>query len=478
MSISNLANKNNYTVCCKCFTCVNNGMEFGNDQGTTVIDFNNAGCTMDFEHCTVLNLNVPPGSDSLANLSDVNLSSPQDDQVLQYDSGTSKWVNATFPLTWRKKDTNTTPSNADIAYRSGSVVVGDSIPVNVGINSLIVGKTLSGQTYGDNCIVFGGDNTCNISADSSGPNIVSGRTNSIVGNASWNIVSGNSNLTGSLLATDNFLTGSIIAGDANEFQHTGSSCLVVGQGNIFSGTGIETPNNGCTMLGTSNSIDPGCDDTLCLGTGNNSMATESKCLATGGSGRAFREVILGSFCETLGIEHPTTWVATDPILKIGIGQDNGSRQNALVMLKNGATTFSTLSGTGSRIVESNANGLISASKVILNGNYVPTISALSNLGSVGALSCNYVRVDKNIQVYFIFTVTPTNLATTFGFTISLPIATSFASSSAGIGLCNGPAQNISGTGQINAGPNMDFVGTMLGTGVATSITGSIMYVIP
>lgn len=55
MSIKNLSVPNQYTVCCKCFTCANDTMTFGDSQGDSLLNFNSAGATMDFAHCTVLN---------------------------------------------------------------------------------------------------------------------------------------------------------------------------------------------------------------------------------------------------------------------------------------------------------------------------------------------------------------------------------------------------------------------------------------
>lgn len=55
MSIQNLAVANNHSVCCRCFTCTNDTMTFGDNVGDSLLNFNSAGATMDFAHCTVLN---------------------------------------------------------------------------------------------------------------------------------------------------------------------------------------------------------------------------------------------------------------------------------------------------------------------------------------------------------------------------------------------------------------------------------------
>lgn len=55
---------------------------------------------------------------------------------------------------------------------------------------------------------------------------------------------------------------------------------------------------------------------------------------------SYGEIVFGQFNDTAAISHIDSWVATDRLFTIGNGTSSGSESNALVMLKNGNTTFS------------------------------------------------------------------------------------------------------------------------------------------
>jgi hypothetical protein len=69
--------------------------------------------------------------------------------------------------------------------------------------------------------------------------------------------------------------------------------------------------------------------------GLQTMATGNFALSSGRGTRAkaYNGTAIGSYNTGLGTE--TSWVATDPILEVGIGTSDANRKNALTILKNG-----------------------------------------------------------------------------------------------------------------------------------------------
>jgi hypothetical protein len=49
---------------------------------------------------------------------------------------------------------------------------------------------------------------------------------------------------------------------------------------------------------------------------------------------SFNSLAIGSFNDSIAISNPTTWISSDPIMYIGIGQTNFTRSNAMVVYKN------------------------------------------------------------------------------------------------------------------------------------------------
>lgn len=549
MSIANLSVKNNHTVCCKCFTCVNNGMQFGNDQGTTVVDFNPAGCTMDFANCTVLNF--PGGS--------IGPSPTQTQNVYVSKGGSDITGNgsilnpyATIPKALTSiTDASLTKiyiinagpgqHNGDIHLKPWIAISGENATLlgNVDINDLSWTPEIGNQPFAGifTCTIVG-----SLNIDFSVNNILDGQCHfkDCQFITPLNYVSaavGSSNLITNQcgILVDGFTQqgGSMTFNGCSIFNNTIST--------ILSKTGVntsfETYGGGCNNDLTA-TFTPGdgnislmflpfsmngnliLDGASCSLLAPVSSIPKNVTLLNGATINYTNEISLNnpSQWSDVNITSPTSgqvlkyngtnWVNGTDSTSTGanLGTGNGVYANnsgSILQFKSlsGADLVS-ISNTGTDITitgnHDSLDGLTDVvittpstnqiltydgsdwinSTTILNGNYVPTISGLSNLGSITALACNYVQVGKNIQVYFIFQATPTNATTTFAFTISLPIPTSFAASSAGIGLCNGPTQSISGAGQINLGPDMDFSGNMVGTGAATTIIGSMMYIIP
>jgi len=101
---------------------------------------------------------------------------------------------------------------------------------------------------------------------------------------------------------------------------------------------------------------------------------------------------------------------------------------ALRIASTGAATFSSLAGTGSRIVVADASGTLSATTTAAtSGTYTPTITLVSNAASSTARVCQYLRVGSVVTVSGYVTVTATTPAVSSRIYMSLPISSSFTS---------------------------------------------------
>lgn len=81
------------------------------------------------------------------------------------------------------------------------------------------------------------------------------------------------------------------------------------------------------------------------------------------------------------------------------------------------------------------------SPVISSGTYVPTLTGVSNVGSVSVAGARYSRIGDQVTVSGRITVTPTAANTRTDVNISLPIASNFG----GGADCGGSAAAISGS---------------------------------
>jgi hypothetical protein len=81
-------------------------------------------------------------------------------------------------------------------------------------------------------------------------------------------------------------------------------------------------------------------------------------------------------------------------LLVGTTTDNGARLQVA-----GSGTFSSLAGTGTRVVEASSTGLLSATKVIDAGTYTPTVTIESGGGSSPSANvCRWTRVGNIVTV--------------------------------------------------------------------------------
>jgi hypothetical protein len=94
----------------------------------------------------------------------------------------------------------------------------------------------------------------------------------------------------------------------------------------------------------------------------------------------------------------------------------------------GSPTFSSLAGTGSRVVVADASGTLSATTAAAtSGTYTPTITLVTNAASSTARVCQYMRVGSVVTVSGYVTVTATTPAAGSRIYMSLPISSSFTS---------------------------------------------------
>jgi hypothetical protein len=108
--------------------------------------------------------------------------------------------------------------------------------------------------------------------------------------------------------------------------------------------------------------------------------------------------------------------------------NSGAPVNALKIIQTGAATFSSLAGTGSRIVVADASGTLSATTAAAtSGTYTPTITLVTNAASSTARVCQYMRVGSVVTVSGYVTVTATTPAASSRIYMSLPISSSFTS---------------------------------------------------
>jgi hypothetical protein len=79
--------------------------------------------------------------------------------------------------------------------------------------------------------------------------------------------------------------------------------------------------------------------------------------------------------------------------------NGGVEATQLEITNTGAATFSSLAGTGTRVVEASSTGLLSATKVIDAGTYTPTVTIESGGGSSPSANvCRWTRVGNIVTV--------------------------------------------------------------------------------
>jgi hypothetical protein len=147
----------------------------------------------------------------------------------------------------------------------------------------------------------------------------------------------------------------------------------------------------------------------------------------------------------------------DQRFQIATGESGGSLELssgnnvvALTLASTGAATFSSLSGTGSRIVVADASGTLSATTAApTSGTYTPTSQDYANVTSATNYTAQYMRVGNVVTVSGKITPVTTTGGVFSYLTLSLPIAPNFTTE-----------QQAAGTGTIKNNVSSDLNATI------------------
>ena len=113
----------------------------------------------------------------------------------------------------------------------------------------------------------------------------------------------------------------------------------------------------------------------------------------------------------------------------------------------GAATFSSLAGTGNRIVQADASGTLTATNTIASGTYTPTYTPQTNVSAILASSpVNYIRIGNIVTVTGTvqFTVTANASNTVVSWTLPISSALTNATDLEGTVTISGPGGYTSG----------------------------------
>jgi len=146
----------------------------------------------------------------------------------------------------------------------------------------------------------------------------------------------------------------ILGGDFNIANSNYST--VIGRVNT-----IGTNADASIAIGSQNEIFTGSYNANAIGYGNYIYGQEATAIGSLNIARSFRETVLGSWSSDVA-GSTNTWVATQPILRVGIGTSNSDRKDALRIYKNGNVELTqTLPSGGSdatQVLFRNNNGVI------------------------------------------------------------------------------------------------------------------------
>jgi hypothetical protein len=116
----------------------------------------------------------------------------------------------------------------------------------------------------------------------------------------------------------------------------------------------------------------------------------------------------------------------------------GSATKRFTMSTTGAATFSSLAGTGDRLVQANSSGELSATQTIASGTYTPTITDNLNTSSYTVQHASYTRIGNICTVYM--RVSFTASSSVCGINVTIPVGNNFSNSNQATG-SNGNGAN-------------------------------------
>lgn len=106
---------------------------------------------------------------------------------------------------------------------------------------------------------------------------------------------------------------------------------------------------------------------------------------------------------------------------------NANASPSVTISSTGEATFSSLAGTGDRVVIANSSGTLSTSNTITSGTYTPTASNAQNAGTITAYGHQYTRIGNIVTVSGVVQYTTTASGVVSAIEITLPFSTTFTS---------------------------------------------------
>lgn len=337
---------------------------------------------------------------NLTELSDVNISSPSNNQVISWNG--SQWVNSTISVTVPNNisDLNdvtvTSPVNNEFLKYNGTNWQNSTISIS-NISDFSISSPSTGQI-----LAFNGTNWINQNAIwTDGASYVYNTINKRLGfqtatpSSSFHIniptsapfQAGAFLITGTYDATNNGTVevsgagtkmffaptrAAFRAGDINGTQWNsttiGNYSFAFGRNTTASATysaafGYNTNASGVASLAMGDGTTSSGAYSMTMGVSNTVSGDMSFALGIGLNSNSYACLTLGRYNKNNGAYNPTSWTATDPIIIIGNGTSTAARNNAMVVLKNGnILTEGTLSQSqvnpGKNLLNINAQNIL------------------------------------------------------------------------------------------------------------------------
>ncbi|UTX49026.1 hypothetical protein [Chryseobacterium sp. MA9] len=264
-----------------------------------------------------------------------------------YNNG-NFWVKLT-PNSWLiNGNTDTNPGTSSVGYAIDGNFIGNSDAKDL--------------TFGINNIKKG---------------VLDTRGNLIIGGAQDNPASGTKNMISGATSVDNLIVGSnntsnsrngIILGTGN--TSSGSYSIALGNSNSASSNYafVQGLTNTATAqfaqaLGEQNNASG--IHSLALGFTNVSSGIYAKALGSFLTVQAFNDTAIGQY-NAFTAGNSSSFIATDPILQVGIGQSSATAENAFTILKNGNTAVGSHTTKPASTLE--VNGTIAGKLIVISGN--------------------------------------------------------------------------------------------------------------
>lgn len=204
--------------------------------------------------------------------------------------------------------------------------------------SFILGSNNT-PSYADYSLFFGDGNTSTFpvhrSLISGNGNDISGESNTVFGSsnatdesASYNFIAGSDN---DVRAAESAI-GNIILGQNNRLRFNCESAFVTGSDNVA--------NNYSIVMGRNNTTYDNFQANISIGENNTNSANNSVTIGNNLVTSSFSETAIGTYNTSYTPSSQFSYDSNDRCFTIGNGEDDNTRSNALVVLKNGNTGIS------------------------------------------------------------------------------------------------------------------------------------------